>query len=252
MTSTTIHPTPHPVAGQQNMFNAVRSEWIRIWRPTFRYGAIGTLAVFAATISYFIYSSLLDPGSAETRRPGATTTADLEQPGGMIHALGPISTITGVILLSLWALAAASDYDTDQSAAAADLARVRRAWDTNLFGTWQVTQRALPIMHRADGARAIVNVSSSSGQLETMGAGPPGYAIAKAGLNALTRILAAECAPHGILVNAVCPGWVRTDMGGANATRSVEAGAASVTWAATLSADGPTGGFFRDGEPLAW
>ena len=112
MTSTSIHPTPHPVAGQQNMFNAVRSEWIRIWRPTFRYGAIGTLAVFAATISYFIYSSLPDPGSAETRRPGATTTADLEQPGGMIYALGPISTITGVILLSLWALAAASDYDT--------------------------------------------------------------------------------------------------------------------------------------------
>ena len=63
MTSTTIHPTPRPVAGRQNMFNAVRSEWIRIWRPTFRYGAIGTLAVFAATISYFIYSSLLDPGS---------------------------------------------------------------------------------------------------------------------------------------------------------------------------------------------
>jgi hypothetical protein len=112
MTSTTTHPTTPPVASQQNMVNAVRSEWIRIWRPTFRYGAIGTLAVFAATISYFIYSSLPDAGSAETRRPGATTAADLEQPGGMIYALGPISTIAGVILLSLWALAAASDYDT--------------------------------------------------------------------------------------------------------------------------------------------
>ena len=112
MTSTTIHPTARPVASQLNMVNAVRSEWIRIWRPTFRYGAIGTPAVFAATISYFIYSSLSDAGSAETRRPGATTAADIEQPGGMIYALGPISTITGVILLSLWALAAASDYDT--------------------------------------------------------------------------------------------------------------------------------------------
>ena len=78
------------------------------------------------------------------------------------------------------------------------------------------------------------------------------YAVSKAALNAATRLLAAELAPRGILVNAVCPGWVRTDMGGAGAPRSVEEGAAGIVWAATLPADGPTGGFFRDGSAIPW
>ena len=77
------------------------------------------------------------------------------------------------------------------------------------------------------------------------------YRVSKAGLNALVRILARELAPRRIRVNAVCPGWVRTGMGGAHATRSVEEGAASIVWAAALE-DGPTGGFFRDGKPLEW
>jgi len=78
------------------------------------------------------------------------------------------------------------------------------------------------------------------------------YAVSKAALNAATRLLAAELAPRGILVNAVCPGWVRTDMGGAGAPRSVEEGVAGIIWAATLPADGPTGGFFRDGKAIPW
>jgi len=77
------------------------------------------------------------------------------------------------------------------------------------------------------------------------------YRISKIGLNALTRILARERASTGIRVNAVCPGWVRTDMGGRNAPRSVEAGARSIVWAALLGEDGPSGGFFRDGQPIA-
>jgi carbonyl reductase 1 len=77
------------------------------------------------------------------------------------------------------------------------------------------------------------------------------YRVSKVGLNALTRVLARELAPRRIRVNAVCPGWVRTDMAGAGATRSVEAGAASIVWAAARE-DGPTGGFFRDGRPIPW
>lgn len=84
-----------------------------------------------------------------------------------------------------------------------------------------------------------------------MGAGVPAYSVSKAALNAMTRILAAELRADGVLVNAVCPGWVATDMGGAGG-RPVEDGAASVIWAATLSDDGPTGGFFRDGRRLEW
>ena len=84
-----------------------------------------------------------------------------------------------------------------------------------------------------------------------MGAGTPAYSVSKAALNALTRILAAELRSDGILVNAVCPGWVATDMGGPGG-RPVADGAASVMWGVTLPDDGPTGGFFRDGRPVAW
>jgi NAD(P)-dependent dehydrogenase (short-subunit alcohol dehydrogenase family) len=78
------------------------------------------------------------------------------------------------------------------------------------------------------------------------------YSASKAQLNAATRFLAAELAPRHVLVNSVCPGWVRTDMGGAGAPRSVEEGARGIVWAASLPPDGPSGGFFRDGRPVAW
>jgi len=78
------------------------------------------------------------------------------------------------------------------------------------------------------------------------------YRVSKVGLNALARVLAAELAPRHIKVNAVCPGWVRTAMGGSGAPRSLEQGAESIAWAALLGADGPTGGFFRDGQRIAW
>ncbi len=78
------------------------------------------------------------------------------------------------------------------------------------------------------------------------------YSVSKAGLNAFVRVLADEPFTTRMRVNAVCPGWVRTDMGGATAECSVEDGARSIVWAVTLAEAGPTGGFFRDGEPLPW
>ncbi len=97
-----------------------------------------------------------------------------------------------------------------------------------------------------------MNLSSGLGQLADMGTGTPAYRISKTALNALTCIAAAELADSGVLVNAMCPGWVRTDMGGAGATRTVEEGADTAVWLATLPDDGPTGGFFRDRESIAW
>ncbi|WP_421725543.1 SDR family NAD(P)-dependent oxidoreductase [Bauldia sp.] len=90
------------------------------------------------------------------------------------------------------------------------------------------------------------------GSYEQVGWPGSAYKVSKAGLNALARIFAEELAGRHIRVNAVCPGWVRTDMGGRSATRSIPEGAASILWAATLPDEGPTGGFFRDGEPIAW
>jgi NAD(P)-dependent dehydrogenase (short-subunit alcohol dehydrogenase family) len=141
-------------------------------------------------------------------------------------------------------------YDTWQRGVDADLDQVREAFETNLLGAWCVTQACLPLLRRSSAAR-IVNVSSGAGALHDMGGGTPAYRTSKAALNALTRILAAELRGERILVNAVCPGWVATDMGGAGG-RPVQQGAAGIVWAATLPDDGPTGGFFRDQRPIAW
>jgi NAD(P)-dependent dehydrogenase (short-subunit alcohol dehydrogenase family) len=145
---------------------------------------------------------------------------------------------------------AAIHYDTWQRGITADLGVVHEVLETNLFGAWRASQLAVPLMQRNRWGR-IVNVSSGGGSLASMGGGTPAYSVSKAALNALTRIVASEVAGSGILVNSTCPGWVATDMGGPGG-RPIEQGAASVMWAVTLDDDGPTGGFFRDGRPVAW
>ena len=122
---------------------------------------------------------------------------------------------------------------------------------TNLYGPLLLAQELTPLMKQQHYGR-IVNISSGMGQLSEMEGKSPAYRISKTALNALTRILAAETRGYNILVNSVCPGWVRTDMGGPQAERTVEQGVAGIVWAATLPDDGPTGGFFRDGQPIPW
>ncbi len=122
---------------------------------------------------------------------------------------------------------------------------------TNLYGPLLLAQELVPLMKQQHYGR-VVNVSSGMGQLSEMEGKSPAYRISKTALNALTRILAAETQGHNILVNSVCPGWVRTDMGGPGAERTVEEGASGIVWAATLPDDGPNGGFFRNGQPIPW
>jgi NAD(P)-dependent dehydrogenase (short-subunit alcohol dehydrogenase family) len=141
-------------------------------------------------------------------------------------------------------------HDTWESAAGADLDVVREALETNLFGAWRLTQAVLPLLLQSDHPR-VVNVSSGAGALHDMRGGAPAYRTSKVALNGLTRMLASELRGDGVLVNAVCPGWVATDMGGRGG-RPVDAGAAGIVWAATLPDDGPSGGFFRDGRRLDW
>lgn len=133
----------------------------------------------------------------------------------------------------------------------ADFDVVKDVLETNLFGAWRLAKAVIPLMRR-NGYGRIVNLSSGMGQLSDMGGHSPGYRVSKTGLNALTRMLASELAGENILVNSVCPGWVRTDMGGPGARRSVEEGADTPVWLATLPDGGPSGGFFRDRKPIPW
>jgi NAD(P)-dependent dehydrogenase (short-subunit alcohol dehydrogenase family) len=126
---------------------------------------------------------------------------------------------------------------------------VRRGLETNTLGALRLCQVLIPLMR---GEGRVVNVSSGMGQLSDMNGCCPGYRLSKTALNAVTRIFADELKGTGIKINSVCPGWVRTDMGGANAPLSVEEGARGIVWAATLPEDGPSGGFFRHGEAIPW
>jgi NAD(P)-dependent dehydrogenase (short-subunit alcohol dehydrogenase family) len=127
----------------------------------------------------------------------------------------------------------------------------REILDVNVIGAVMMCQAFVPLMKKFGYGR-IVNMSSGLGQLERMGKGLPAYRISKAALNALTRTLAAELLGTGILVNAVSPGWVKTDMGGPNAERTVEEGVETAVWLCLLPSAGPTGSFFRDRKAIPW
>jgi NAD(P)-dependent dehydrogenase (short-subunit alcohol dehydrogenase family) len=131
---------------------------------------------------------------------------------------------------------------------------VRTTLETNLYGPLLLCQEFVPGMLQRVYGR-IVNVSSGAGQLSSMGDYAPSYSMSKAALNALTRMVADAVRDRGggdVLVNAVDPGWVRTEMGGRGAPRSVEQGVDTTIWLATLPAGGPTGGFFHDRRPAEW
>jgi len=131
----------------------------------------------------------------------------------------------------------------------ADAEIIQRSFATNTLGPFLLARTLIPLML---GRGSIVNVSSGMGQLNDMNGGWAGYRLSKTALNAVTRILADELRDTNIKVNSVCPGWVRTDMGGPGADRSVAQGVETTVWLATLDDSGPSGGFFRDKQALAW
>jgi NAD(P)-dependent dehydrogenase (short-subunit alcohol dehydrogenase family) len=143
----------------------------------------------------------------------------------------------------------AAIYGDPVGAAEYDIDRAHEVLEVNTFGPWRLIEAFLPLMRASDAPR-IVNVSSGAGQLSDMDGGRGAYRVSKAALNALTRTLASD--ERWLKVNTMCPGWVRTDMGGAGAPRSVEEGADTAIWLATLPDDGPTGGFFRNRRPIPW
>jgi NAD(P)-dependent dehydrogenase (short-subunit alcohol dehydrogenase family) len=155
---------------------------------------------------------------------------------------------------------AAGQFDFAVTALAADLDAARAVFEVNLFGAWRVAQACAPLLRKSQHPR-LVNVGSGAGTfgapeglLANRAANLPAYALSKLALAGLTIKLAAELADSSVLVNAVCPGTTATypGMEAIPGARPVAQGAASIVWAALLPDDGPTGGYFRDGQPLPW
>jgi NAD(P)-dependent dehydrogenase (short-subunit alcohol dehydrogenase family) len=126
-----------------------------------------------------------------------------------------------------------------------------RTLQTNTLGPLEVTQAFLPSLRAASSPR-VINVSSGYGQLEGLSADVPSYCLSKLAINGVTIMLAQALKAEGVAVNSMCPGWVRTDMGGAGAPRSVEQGADTAVWLAADAPQGLTGKFVRDRQEIPW
>jgi NAD(P)-dependent dehydrogenase (short-subunit alcohol dehydrogenase family) len=125
------------------------------------------------------------------------------------------------------------------------------AFQTNTFGPLAMTQAFLPHLKKSPAAR-VINVSSGYGQIDGLSANAPSYCLSKFALNGVTILLSEALKEHGISVNSMCPGWVRTDMGGSAAPRSVEVGADTAVWLANEAGQELTGKFFRDRKEIPW
>ena len=128
---------------------------------------------------------------------------------------------------------------------------IQNTLEINLLGPLILCQLFIPLMKSQNYGR-IINLSSGMGSLDEMGSGSAAYRISKTALNAMTKIFANEVRNYNILINSMCPGWVRTEMGGPGAVRSVKKGAETAVWLAMLPEGGPTGGFFRDNKKIPW
>lgn len=137
------------------------------------------------------------------------------------------------------------------SVLATGAAMMQRVLTTNTIGPLLIAQAFLPLLAKSPAGR-IINVSSTAGSLSEMKTYAPAYSISKTALNAVTRQLAAALQSKGIAVNSVCPGWVRTDMGGRHAPRSLEKGAETIVWLATAAPQNLSGQFLRDRKKVPW
>ena len=140
--------------------------------------------------------------------------------------------------------------DDGKSALDLDMDTLRSTMETNLYGPFRLIQVMVPLLKKSEDAR-VINISSTMGQFAGLGQRSAAYRISKAALNAVTVIFSAELSPYNIRVNSVHPGWVKTDMGGPGATRSVEEGADSVVWLATADKI-PNAKFIYDRKIIEW
>lgn len=185
------------------------------------------------------------------------TVLDVTDPTSIVAAIGKISD--AYRRLDVLVNNAGIMIDGGTNILELPLRLLQNTINTNALGPLLVSQACVALM-RENGYGRIVNVSSTLGALSEIvnpqssyaGLHAPAYRLSKTMLNGITALLAKELRGSNILVNSVCPGWVRTDLGGPEAPITPEEAAETVTWLATLPDDGPTGGFFRESQPLAW
>jgi NAD(P)-dependent dehydrogenase (short-subunit alcohol dehydrogenase family) len=177
---------------------------------------------------------------------------DVAEPNSIRQAVDSILTKQGRI--DVLVNNAAIVLDEEVSVLSVPVETARETFETNVYGPLLLCQLVVPGMIERRYGR-IVNLSSGAGQLSSMRDYAPSYSMSKVAINAITRMVTSalrEARARNVLVNSVDPGWVRTDMGGAEATRSPEKGAETAIWLATLPDSGPTGGFFHDRKPVPW
>lgn len=210
-----------------------------------------------ASLGVTVYMGMRDPGKGEkmaraVRDLGGDAYAiklDITRAGDIDSAIAHIDGRLG--RLDILVNNAGGYYDHDGRASKPELETIRSALDVNLIGAWTLTAAALPLMKR-NGYGRVVNVSSECAIHAMCSENSPAYRVSKAALNAYTQVLARELAGSGILINAVCPGWTATDLGGKGGRPAAES-AEGIVWAALLpEREAATGGFFRDRMKIAW
>jgi len=174
---------------------------------------------------------------------------DVTDPGSVLRLVESVTSEFGK--LDILVNNAGVLFDAQASALTVDMTVVQKTLATNLLAAWRVAQAFVPLLKKSKHGR-IVNMSSQLGQLQSMRDAYPSYRVSKAALNAVTLMLADALKHDGILVNSCCPGWIKTDMGGANAPGTVEEGADTPVWLATLPDDGPSGGFYQSRKRIPW
>ncbi len=195
-----------------------------------------------------VYAGARDPseltGGPENLHPVGLDVTDERSIAAAVEAVGsPLDILVNNAGIGDWRGTALHTLDAD---------KLDAVLATNLRGPMLLAKHALPRLLERRGGR-IVNVSSGMGALgEGMSGTAPAYRVSKTGLNGLTAYLAGEYGPRGLLVASVCPGWVRTDMGGPNASRTLEEGAAGIIHACRLQEGAPNGRFWRDGRVIPW
>lgn len=189
-----------------------------------------------------------DKLSVEMRGVDVTRTADARSLAEYLRdAYGKVDVLINNAGVLLESQRESGDRNADPLRVAPTV--VMETLNTNTLGALRLIQALAPLL--PDGGR-IVNVSSGMGALTDMDGGYLGYRMSKAGMNVITRVMAEALADRNVLVNSVCPGWVRTELGSERAPRSPAEGAAGIVWAATSPELTGSGGFYRDGKALAW